>query len=85
VIVIYGANSEIVAAIVNAKYILGDMDGDGIITASDATIVLQAVATNTSLSGSEALSADVDKDGYITASDATMLLQVVAGIIKLNG
>lgn len=59
---------------------LGDIDNDGIITGSDATMILTAY-TNISSSGDSKLTkeqeiaADIDADGIITGSDATLLLR----------
>ena len=59
---------------------LGDVTGDGIITGSDATYVLQAY-TNISSGQDDGLddvqfkAADVTGDGIITGSDATYILQ----------
>lgn len=54
----------------------GDVDGDRIITAKDATVVLQGVAGSVD---TDATIADMDGDGEITAKDATIILQMVAG------
>ena len=52
----------------------GDLDGDGELTAKDATEILKMVA-----SGAEFVTlADMDSDGEITAKDATEILKVVA-------
>lgn len=58
----------------------GDVDGDGIITGSDATIVL--IEYTSLSSGNEGrftpyqfAAADVDNDGIITGSDATTILR----------
>lgn len=67
------------ANVVLPTYLLGDVDNDGMVTGSDATIVLMAY---TRLSSGEShgfdddqfSAADVDKDGVITGSDATMIL-----------
>ncbi|MBR3761096.1 MAG: hypothetical protein IKK47_08950 [Ruminococcus sp.] len=59
---------------------LGDIDNNGIITGSDATMILAAY-TNISSSGDSKLTkeqeiaADIDADGIITGSDATLLLR----------
>ncbi len=59
---------------------LGDIDNDGKITGSDATMILSAY-TNISSSGESKLTreqeiaADIDADGIITGSDATLLLR----------
>lgn len=64
------------------EIILGDVTGDGIITASDATYVLIAYTNISSgidsgLTESQAAAADVNGDGLITGSDATLILNYV--------
>lgn len=59
--------------------LIGDVDGDGIITGSDATLVLRHYTLISSkkegnLTGKALEAADYDKDGKITGSDATMIL-----------
>ena len=79
-----GAAGPLVAAIVDAKYILGDVDGDGKITASDAAVILRTVAGVESLTGSQESAGNVDGDTRITASDAAKILRVVAGLDTLG-
>ena len=62
-----------------ADIIIGDADGDGFVTAIDASYVLQKVA-ETEVEIDET-AADVDGDGFITAIDASYILQYVAEII----
>lgn len=65
------------------KFIYGDVNGDGILEADDAAMVLQKVLVNTYKLPLEdktkdyMIYVDVDKDGYITASDAAYILQKV--------
>ena len=62
--------------------LFGDVDGDGVITPYDATLVLIAFSDLTAgytpeeltLTAEEQIIADVDLDGAITAYDATMIL-----------
>ena len=58
-------------------YLMGDLDGDGSVTISDVTTVLNV------LSGSGALQQDIegdlDGDGSMTISDVTKLLTVLSG------
>ncbi len=62
-----------------ATYVLGDPSGDGIVSAIDARIVLQAAAGNKTLTDIEMKSADVNGDGQVTAIDARWILQAAAG------
>ncbi len=65
------------------KFVYGDADGDGILAADDAAMVLQKVLVNTYKLPLEDKTkdymnyVDVDRDGYITASDAAYILQKV--------
>ena len=63
-----------------SKDICGDVNGDGVISAVDARIVLQTVAGLKNLSETEYKRADVNGDGVVTAVDARMILQIVAGL-----
>ena len=58
---------------------LGDIDNDGKITGSDATMILAAYTSlssngDTNLTKEQEIAADIDADGIITGSDATLLL-----------
>jgi len=59
------------------------VNGDGQVTAQDASLVLQAVAGKIVLSSSQMSIADVNGDTSITAQDASLILQKVAGKIEL--
>ena len=64
----------------------GDVDGDGDVTAQDASLVLQLVAgkITPSTAGVAYGAADVDGDGDVTAQDASLILQHVAGKITIG-
>ena len=62
-------------------YILGDVNQDGEIKASDAVLVLKYIAGNIELTDLQKQVADVNKDGEIKASDAVLILKYVAGDI----
>ena len=64
----------------------GDVDGDGSITAQDASLVLQLVAgkITSSTVGVVYAAADVDGDNDVTAQDASLILQHVAGKITIG-
>ena len=61
---------------------LGDVNGDGKVTAYDASLILQHTANLVDLTGVAA--ADVNKDGKITAYDASMILQYTAGLVTFD-
>ena len=57
---------------------LGDIDGNGKYTASDARLVLRHAARLEELSEEQQKVADVDKNGKITSADARLILRVAA-------
>ncbi|MDE6706720.1 MAG: hypothetical protein K2K06_01610 [Oscillospiraceae bacterium] len=71
------ATSELLAIpISDCRY--PDLDGDGSVTATDATLILTASANigsglESGLTAEQALLADVDRDGKITARDAELV------------
>lgn len=70
----------------HVDYVLGDVNGDGYITAQDASLVLQLVAKKIT-STTEGIIynvADVNGDGEVTAQDASLILQHVAKKIDLS-
>ncbi|MDO4317659.1 MAG: InlB B-repeat-containing protein [Lachnospiraceae bacterium] len=71
------------AVIKISSFLLGDVNGDGKITALDARWVLQAAAGKRNL-GEYEQAGDVNGDGKITALDARWILQAAAGKRKLQ-
>ena len=65
--------------------LLGDVNGDGKVTAADARLALRrAVGLETYKSGSrEFLACDADSNGKITAADARKILRAAVGLEKL--
>lgn len=59
---------------------LGDVDGDGRLTAADARRILRRAANLVVFTMDEEKRADVDFDGKITAKDARKVLRVVANL-----
>ena len=66
------------------SYILGDVDGDGQITSSDARATLRAAVGLDTLTEAQKKAADVNKDGEITSSDARLILRCAVGLEELN-
>ena len=66
----------------SSEYMLGDVDFDTKITASDARLCLRrAVYLETYPEGSkEYIACDVDKDGKVTANDARSILRAAVGL-----
>ena len=61
--------------------LLGDVDGDGNITSTDARLTLQFYAGKIGEESLNTAVADVDSDGNITSTDARLILQYYAGKI----
>ena len=70
--------------LVNAdSIILGDVDGNGKLTAMDARTALRVAAKIDTISESYLVAADVNFDGKVTAMDARMILRASAKIEAL--
>ncbi len=63
------------------NFILGDVDGDGIVSVMDATALQQHLANISTLSDLSLEFADTDKDGIISVMDATQIQRFVAQLI----
>lgn len=70
-------------AIPTVQGVLGDVNGDGKVTAADAAEILRAVVGLTELDEMQALLADVNLDGNVTAADASFILRCVVGLDQL--
>lgn len=66
-----------------AEVLHGDIDQDGVVTAADARLALQATAGNRELTLEQAKAADVNGDGIITSIDARWILQISTGIREI--
>ena len=66
----------------NGNSVLGDVNNDTVIDASDALLVLQQSAKLIELSEDSTIAADVNSDNFIDASDALMILQYAADLIN---
>lgn len=77
----YTAVQAIVSRIMaELRIMLGDVDGDGKVTASDARLVLRAAVGLEILTGDALKAADINKDGKITAADARLILRKAVGL-----
>lgn len=70
-------NSEMIYIRVVEKNAMGDLTGDGNINASDAVLILQAVAGG-AMTEAQIAAADMDGDGKVSANDAVLILQYSA-------
>lgn len=83
--------TDIKNGFITSNCLLGDVDGDGIITAYDAALVLQYSIGLNPLPSLDPIPwddwritvADVDGDGIITANDASLILQYSIGKISI--
>ncbi len=78
----YRVNYEDINGIVTNYYVsvTGDVDGDGMVAAADARLILRAAAEMENFSNAQEIAADTDNDGKITAADARKTLRVSANI-----
>lgn len=63
---------------------IGDIDIDGKITATDARLALRSAVGLEKLSEREIYIADVDKNGSVTSADARLILRASVGLEKLQ-
>lgn len=82
VILIIGIVGFVSVALPFTVIVIGDVNGDGVITDDDAWLVLQKVVDKIELSVTQQMAADVSGNGVITAYDAELILQYVAGYIN---
>jgi hypothetical protein len=62
----------------------GDTNGDGLVTAADALLLLRNLVGLASLSESGLKAADVNGDGFVTAADAALILRAIVGLAVIN-
>lgn len=60
--------------------VMGDLDGDGEVTAADARLALRAAVALDLLDEEQKKRADVDGDGKVTAADARLILRSAVGL-----
>ena len=63
---------------------IGDVDGDGQITSSDARLALRAAVGLDVLSDAQKKTSDADSDGQVTSSDARLILRAAVGLEELK-
>ena len=64
-----------------SEVILGDVNQDGVVSISDATLIQKYLINTVTLSNSQQIAADVNRDGVITIRDATYIQKYIAKII----
>lgn len=63
--------------------LLGDVDMDGVVTATDARLTLRATVWLETLTYEQHLRADIVKDAAVSAEDARMILRTAAGLEEI--
>ena len=63
---------------------IGDVNGDGRVTAKDSTQILKNVVKLIEFSDEQNIAADINKDGRITAKDSTQILKHVVKLIDIQ-
>ena len=76
-----GVAAEATTETIVESCLIGDVNGDGQINITDATMVQQSIAELVELTDEQREAADTDGDGKITISDATMIQKYIAEII----
>lgn len=60
--------------------LIGDTNGDGTVTVTDATLIQKHIVKSTTLTGDSLTAADVNQDGMVNIKDATYVQFYVVGI-----
>lgn len=63
------------------KELIGDVDGDGVVSITDATFIQRHLAQLNTIDEARHNYADTDKDGRISIADATMIQRFLAQIV----
>lgn len=66
------------------SYGLGDVNGDGVLTAQDARLILRYVASLEQFSAGQLAASDIDSDGKVTAADARLALRISAQLEDIH-
>lgn len=84
VVLISSASGQKIAAIVNARYVIGDADGSGNVDISDVILTLQyIVQSSDAVSIIDVEAANADGEGIIDISDVILMLQIIVGAIQM--
>lgn len=78
----HGAGIGYVMTTANDNYLLGDIDGNGTITAADSRLVLRYSSSLETFTNKQIALADVDGNAQITAADARYILQYSSRLIS---
>ncbi len=67
----------------SSDVLLGDVDGDGTVTSSDARFALRAAVNLETLTEEQFKAADADKNGEVASADARLILRAAVGLENL--
>lgn len=84
VILISGTDGLLKAAIVEGKYVLGDVDRNGVVDIGDVTALLRYVVGLTGEESIDMSAANVDGNQSVDIGDVTRLLRAVVGLEALQ-
>ncbi len=62
-------------------YIKGDVNGDGRVTVSDATLIQKSIASLAQLDGRQIAAAEITGDRVVSVTDATRIQKYLAGVV----
>ena len=71
---------------VQAAYVRGDLNGDGVVTPADAAIALQLAVEKKPPyppTPEQAVAGDVNGDGRINSADAALIMRMAAGLLQM--
>ena len=71
---------NVIARFTGTPIVYGDCNGDGVVNAADAVLVLRSVLGLSGDSADLTAGADVDGNGVIDAADAVLILRVALGV-----
>lgn len=63
------------------EYLLGDLNGDGLVTSADAVLLTRSLTDLAELTAEQQKAADINGDGVITSADAVILVRFLAELI----
>ena len=75
----YRCEGLVIRPVGNQGMVIGDMNGDGALTITDVSILVNIVLSTKEMSEQDILRGDMNGDGALTISDITKLVDIVLG------
>jgi len=72
--------SDVGVFTVQAAYILGDLNGDGVVNSADAALALEIAVGNVIPTPEQEAAGDMNGDGRINSADAALIMRLAAGL-----